>query len=106
MYEIDTMIAAIDFSEPGASALDRAIEIAERYAAELHIAHAFASPMVLYGPYEASLPQTFVDDTRRAAVEKLEEARSKAEASGVSARTHLLNQPVAKTVAELVFGTS
>jgi nucleotide-binding universal stress UspA family protein len=101
MYEIDRVIAAIDFSAPGASALDRAIELAEHFAAELHIAHAFASPMVLYGPYEGSLPQPFVDDARRAAADKLEEARSKAEANGVSACTHLLNQPVAKTVAEL-----
>jgi nucleotide-binding universal stress UspA family protein len=101
MYEIDRVIAAIDFSSPGASALDRAIEFAERYGADLHIAHAFASPMVLYAPYEGSLPQNLVDDARRGAIDKLEEARSKAAAHGVTACTHLLNQPVAKTIAEL-----
>ena len=44
------VLVGTDFSEPTSRALERAIDVARRYEAQLHVVHVWEVPMVVGGP--------------------------------------------------------
>lgn len=96
-----TLLVATDFSEPATAALDRAVDLARAFDADLHIAHAFtlATPMV--SAYEFGIPEDELQRAREAAGRKLEACAAEVAARDVRAHTHLLTAPADGAITHL-----
>lgn len=65
------ILVGTDFSDPAARALDRAIDLAHRYGAKLHLVHAWDPPAITYGAI-ASMALDVQASYERSAREQLE----------------------------------
>ena len=83
------ILVPVDFSEHAQRALDVAIELAQKFGAELHLLHCYQIHPALVSPYGIAVPETFENEIRTAAVQRLSEWRAKAAARGISVREHL-----------------
>jgi nucleotide-binding universal stress UspA family protein len=97
---IRTILVAVDFSASSDAALDMAIELARPLGAEVHVVHAYELRVPMVMPYEVSLPQTFMDDTRNAAATKLAGDVAKIERAGITAHSHLDDTSAVSAVAK------
>ncbi len=95
---IRRILAALDFSEHSARALETAIYFAKQLDAELHLIHAFHLPVPLVTPYEVAVPDALIQEARDAASRKLADSLSKASAAGVKAHSHLAEVPAASAI--------
>ena len=95
-----SIVVATDFSPPANAAVERAIDLARHFDAELHIAHVFTLPIPLITAYEFSVPEHDVRYARGVAHKKLDAWAEKASVDGVEARTQLLEGPTDKAVDE------
>jgi nucleotide-binding universal stress UspA family protein len=86
---IARILVPVDFSEHAQRALDEAIELAQKFGAELHLLHCYQIHPALVSPYGIAVPETFENEIRTAAVQRLSEWRAKAAARGISVREHL-----------------
>jgi nucleotide-binding universal stress UspA family protein len=98
--DITRILVGVDFSEPAEAALTAAAEWANRFGAELHVAHAFDLPLTLITPYEISVPTNLLRDAREAASAKLEAALGRARAIAKTVDGHLIEAPAAPALAE------
>ena len=62
MNEIKTLVVATDFSENAQPALDAATTLAKTFGAELHVVHAFQTPVPIVSPYEVVVPDGFLEE--------------------------------------------
>ncbi len=92
------IVVAVDFSDPAHKALDAAIELARTLSAEIHVVHAFSAPLPVVTPYDVPAPQSFLDELRRAAGEKLQECAGKASSAGLTVHSHLVDVPAAPAI--------
>jgi nucleotide-binding universal stress UspA family protein len=86
---IKTILVAVDFSEPSEAALDAAIGIAKQFGAELHLVHAYSIPIPMVTPYEVAIPDVYLDETRKAAQDRLAKCLEKAKQAGLTAEAHM-----------------
>lgn len=101
MKPIKTIVVAVDFSTGSDAALDAAIELARSFGAEVHVVHAYELRVPMVIPYEVSIPQSFIEETRDAAAAKLAEEVKKVSEAGITVHSHLADTPAAPSVAEV-----
>jgi nucleotide-binding universal stress UspA family protein len=97
---IQRILVATDFSEHSGHALEAAVEFALRFGAEIDVVHAFDLPMPLVTPYEVAVPDSYLDETRNAAAQKLAAAAEQVSARGIEVKTHLREVPAAPAIAQ------
>lgn len=101
MDRIERIVVGLDFSPASSRALEAALFLAERFAAELHLVHAFDVPIPFVGPSEVAIPEPTWAELRKAAARKLEKARQQAVARGLCAEGHLEEVPAAPAIARV-----
>ena len=99
MNPIRTLLLAIDFSESSSAVVDVALELAKRFSATIHIVHAFDLPIPLVTPYEVAIPEAYLDQTRKAAAQKLAAVVGQVTAQDVRVESHLAESPAASAIA-------
>ena len=93
MSRFHSILVALDFSEHSDAALERAIALAHQSSATLHLLHAYEVPLGAIPIYDVQVPQAMLDAVRDAAARRVEKARAKAVAAGVSCEAHLVPSP-------------
>ena len=90
MASFQRIVVPTDFSETALRAFVSAIDLARESRAELHVCHAFefVSPMV--SPYEIPVPDDFIQQTRAAAENRLDDLVAKGKAAGLYCEGHIL----------------
>ncbi len=101
MNEVSTVLVATDFSESAQPALDAAITIAKTFDAQLHVVHAFQSPIPIVSPYEVVVPDGFLEKARGATAANLRVVGEKISSEGLDATTHLTEVPAAPAIVRL-----
>jgi nucleotide-binding universal stress UspA family protein len=96
------ILVAVDFSETSDRALEAAIVYAKQFGASLDLLHAFTLPVAFVSPYEVAIPEGFFDDARKAAMNTLDENRSKVEASGLQVTATLVEDQATKAITDYV----
>lgn len=84
-----TILTAVDFSECSDAALDMAIGLARTFGAALHVVHSFELPIPAVSPYEVAIPDAFLEEARKAAQRRLEQAGERVRGQGLEVSTHL-----------------
>jgi len=97
--KIQTILVAIDFSDHAEQAFDTACELAKRWDAALHVVHAFEIIAPLVTPYQVSIPDTYLTESRDVALRQLSERVDKARAQGITTESHLTESPAAQAIA-------
>lgn len=100
MRPIRKILVATDFSPNSARALEAAGELAVQFGAEVEVVHAFDLPMPMVTPYEVTVPDSYLEETRNAAAQKLAAAAGTVSARGVEVRTLLGEVPAAPAIAK------
>ena len=98
MNPIRTLLLAVDFSDTSSAAVDVAVEFAKQFSATLHVVHAFDLPVPLVTPYEIAIPEAYLDQTRKAAAQKLAAIVEKVAGQGVTVESHLAEAPAAPAI--------
>ena len=81
--KIETILVPTDFSAHAQRAVYYAVSLAKTFSARIYLLHAYTWPVPKTFPDTVSVPQSFWDDMRGRAVEKLEEIRRTVSADGV-----------------------
>jgi len=97
--KIKTILVAIDFSEHAEQAFAAACDLAKRFQASLHLVHAFEIITPLVTPYQVSIPDTYLTESRNVALRHLTDRVDKARAEGIDATSHLTESPAAPAIA-------
>ena len=93
MDRIRNIVVPTDFSLLSQAAAARAVTLAHLDEASIHLVHAVRLPLIA-APYEVSVAAAVWEGVRRAAQEKLEEARKAIEEKGVSTVTVELSDSI------------
>jgi nucleotide-binding universal stress UspA family protein len=101
MGEIRTILVAVDFSAHSDTAVEKAIDLAKKLGAQLHVVHAFQLPITIVSPYEVAIPDPYLEETRNVARQKLREVVERIRNAGLSAEGHLGEVPAAQTIASV-----
>jgi nucleotide-binding universal stress UspA family protein len=97
---IRRILVATDFSQHSALALEAAVDLAVQFGAEIDVVHAFDLPIPLLTPYEVAVPDSYLDQTRNAAAQKLAAAAEEVSGRGIEVKTHLREVPAAPAIAQ------
>jgi universal stress protein A len=100
MQPIRKILVAVDFSTHSDQALDTAIELAKSFGAELDVIHAFDLPIPLMTPYEVAVPDSYLNEARNAAAQKLAAAAQRVADAGVRGKSHLREVPAPPAIAD------
>ena len=101
MNEVNTVLIATDFSENAQPAVDAAITVARSFGAELHLVHAFQTPVPLVSPYEVVVPDGFLEQARAEADRRLCAVEEKISSEGLTVTAHLTEVPAAHAIVRL-----
>jgi nucleotide-binding universal stress UspA family protein len=96
--QFNRILVATDFSAHAEKATESAVSLAKTFGASIDLVHAIAIPWPVITPYEVSLPGVYVEETRRAARDSLEQRAEKIQAEGIEVRTHLEDAPPAEAI--------
>jgi nucleotide-binding universal stress UspA family protein len=97
--KIQTILVAIDFSDHSEQAFAVACELAKQWSATLHVVHAFEIITPLVTPYQVSIPDTYLTESRNVALRQLTDRVDKARTLGIAAEPHLTESPAAPAIA-------
>lgn len=101
MIPIKSILVATDFSENAQPAVDAAIQLAKTFGAQLHLVHAFQTPIPIVSPYEVVVPDGFIEQAREAAAKSLKATEEKITSQGVKVTPHLTEVPAAPSIARI-----
>ena len=101
MNEVNTVLVATDFSENALPAVDAAITVAKRFGAELHLVHAFQTPVPIVSPYQVVVPDGLLEQARDSAERSLRAIQEKISSEGLTVTPHLTEVPAAPAIARL-----
>ena len=101
MSEFRKILVPVDFSDHSQHALDRAIELAKGFGAELHLLHCYQISPGAISPYGMIVPESFEHDVRVAALRRLAEWSEKARKAGCRVQEHLSARFPAEEIATL-----
>ncbi|MEN8184715.1 MAG: universal stress protein [Myxococcota bacterium] len=93
MDRIRSIVVPTDFSALSDAAAARAVILAQLDGATIHLVHALRFPLVATPYYQASIPAAMSEGVRRAAQQRLQEARKAIEERGVSTVTTEVHTP-------------
>lgn len=98
---LGTILVATDFSTGAAHATDMAIDYAKKFGAKLVLVHAYDTPITapVFGEGYV-LPDGLLDEIRKAARDKVEEAAREVGAAGVACEGVAVESPAAIAVVE------
>jgi len=96
-----TILVAVDFSEHAKLAVAAARELAEQYGAALHFVHAFELVTPLVSPYQVSIPDLYLRESRDSAKKQLEALVAEAAGSGPKPTMHFTEAPAAPAIARV-----
>lgn len=99
MKPIRTILVAVDFSEHSDAAVDAATALAKKLGADIHIVHAFDLRIPMLTPYEVAIPEPYIEESREAAVAKLNTVAKKIQGEGVRVESHMAEAPPARAIA-------
>lgn len=100
--QIQRILVPIDFSDHSARALDYAIELAQKFGAEVRLLNAYPVYVGAVSPYGLSVPESFEQACRDAAKGEIESWGEKVTAAGVPVKTQLSALPPAEAIARYV----
>ncbi|MDH3214597.1 MAG: universal stress protein [Myxococcales bacterium] len=100
MQPIRKILVAVDFSAHSDHALQTAIDLAKTFGATLDVIHAFDLPIPLMTPYEVAVPDSYLNEARNAAAQKLAAAAARVAEAGVGGTSHLREVPAAPAIAD------
>ena len=91
MRELHQILVPVDFSEHSQRALDEAVGLAKRFAAEVILFHCYELPIPAFGHavYGTVPPERYLDAVRTAALEHIKKWGDKARAQGVRVREEI-----------------
>jgi universal stress protein A len=101
MNQVNSVLVATDFSENAQPALDAAIMVAKTFGAEVHLVHAFQTPVPIVSPYEVVVPDGFLEQARDSAGRNLSAVEEKISSEGLTVTSHLTEVPAAPSIARL-----
>lgn len=101
MNQIKKVVVATDFSENAQPAIDAAVTVAKTFEAEVHLVHAFQTPVPIVSPYEVVVPDGFLEQARESAAKSLKAAEEKISSAGVTVTSHLAEVPAAPAIARI-----
>jgi universal stress protein A len=84
------IVVPTDFSETAGLAFDRAIELAQKSSGEVHLCHAFDYVAPMVSPHEIPVPEDFMQQTRAAAENRLDDLVVKGKGRGLYCVGHIL----------------
>ncbi len=90
--KIETILVPTDFSAHAEHAVDHAVGLAKTFSARIHLLHAYSLPVPMTFPDTVALTQSFWDEVRAYATEKLEEIRSRVSGEGVSCEIEVIGE--------------
>jgi len=99
--KFETILVAVDFSEHARAAAAAATELAKRSGGTLHFVHAFEIVTPLVSPYQVSIPDLYLRETRDSAKKQLVAVVEAARAEGVKVETHFTEAPAAPAIARV-----
>ena len=101
--EINTILAATDFSDSATKAIDTAVEFAKKFDAELVVLHAYRVEIPMASPMAAGgyvLPEGFFEQLGSHARGQVEETAKKLEARGIKVTGIAVEQSAATAIIE------
>lgn len=99
--KFDTILVAVDFSDHAKAAVVVACDLAEQFGGSLHFVHAFELVTPLVSPYQVSIPDLYLRESRDAAKKQLEGVVEEARATGAKVETHFTEAPAAPAIARV-----
>lgn len=99
--KFNTILVAVDFSDYSKVAVAAACDLAKQYGSSLHFIHAFELVTPLVSPYQVSIPDLYLRESRDSAKKQLEVLVGEAVASGVEVKTHFTEAPAAPAIARV-----
>jgi nucleotide-binding universal stress UspA family protein len=100
--EIHKILVPVDFSEYSQRALDEAIGLAKKFAAELHLLHCYQIyPVGAVAPYDIVLPESLERTIQEAARGLLAEWADMAAGQGVHVQRHLSASAPSSAITDL-----
>lgn len=96
--KFERILVAVDFSEHSSRAVEVGVGLAKQFGAKVDLVHAFDVPVPFVTPYEVAIPDSFMQEARHAAGEKLEAAAGKVKSEKVEVSTHLTEVPAATAI--------
>jgi nucleotide-binding universal stress UspA family protein len=98
--EIHNILLATDFSKSAESAQAASFELAKRFDSRLHVFHALEVPLPIFQPYSVAVPDAFISEARKGALEKLREIVAAAGEQGIEASSELGAVPAPADIAD------
>jgi nucleotide-binding universal stress UspA family protein len=94
------ILVPVDFSAHSAAAVERAIEFAKSFDAEIDLIHSYQIQPGSITPYGTVYPENFFEDLHLAASEKLQGVCNQVRAAGVEAKMHLSHEVPSYAIVE------
>ena len=99
---IQRILVPVDFSGHSAQALDDAIQLAEKFGAEIHLLNSYPVYMGAVSPYGITVPESYDRDCRAAAQGEIESWSQKVTAAGVQVETWVSTFAPAEAISHYV----
>jgi nucleotide-binding universal stress UspA family protein len=93
-----TIVAAVDFSEPSEGAFAQAIAWAREFGAQLRVLHCYEIPRPGLGEYQVPIPDTLWERVQRGAAERVDALVDQARAEGLEAVGEVCEGPPAEGI--------
>lgn len=96
--QFQRILVAVDFSEHANKTVDMAVDLAKQFGAKIDLMHAFDIPIPFVTPYEVAIPDSYMQEARDAAKQKLATLAENIVAEGIEVRTHLAEVPASSAI--------
>ncbi len=101
MNSISKILIAVDFSEDSDRAVETGISLAKQFGARIDLVHAFSLPMPFPAPYEVTVPDQFLEESREQAQLKLNDDLAKVQQAKIESRAYLAEVPASASIVKL-----
>lgn len=99
--KFESILVAVDFSEPSKHALEAAEDLAKRCGAKLHLLHSHPIQYLSSSPYAPVLPVYHFDDLDAAARKQLHAWREEHCDAGLEIEEHLSEEPASLAIVDM-----
>jgi nucleotide-binding universal stress UspA family protein len=96
--KLQTIVAAVDFSDPSEAAFARALVWAREFSAQLCVLHCYEIPRPGVGEYQVAIPDTLWERVQQGAMDAVEAFAERARAEGIEATGEVCEGPPAEGI--------